>query len=1149
MKRVIALAMWIIALATTFVSCQKQELVTDESHEAVVTELIFSSEKPVFDDMTKTEWTGNSIQWTKGDKISVAYTVNGTWQNANGNASGDAVLYKSDQLSESAETAQFNVSTSFTGTTEGKHVFYGVYPAPSGTGFAEAPVATLTIPSIQTPKASSFDCNADLMTAVSGEYDSRPGSGETISLLWTRLVAHADITLKSLKDVTEGETVIGIKLTAQDGANLVGSQKVNLLTNEVTKNNEESNVIELNGGNLSIADGNVEFWACFLPVTLTSLKVEVDTDKATYTREIDLRNNPKTFKQNARNTLSINMGGTDVVRVPKEQISWVLMTSEDDLTDGTYVLVVKNTNSNNYTGALDSSNGSSSAPSLNTSVKTNYNLLTGVGNSVQFDMSVVDGGYKFAVAGQTDNYLYTSDTNNGVRIGTNTNNIWTLTQDEDHPDAYTFKCNGTNRYLGVYETTPDWRCYTSINNNIKERNSEIYLYKKVEGAVTPDTTPIITVSANEITVEASAVTAEFTYTIQNTEVTPEVTVANGATIGNVKASASEGTVTLNFDENKEGVEKSATIVLSIQGAEDVEVIITQKKWVDPTIIQKLTVAEFAEQEDGDVVYELTGTITGIYQEYNPTYGNISFYLDDGTGEIVIFRMLCTAEDASKIVVANVITVQGPKGTHNGNAQMTAGGKLISIEEAAEAPQIEADNNVVTISAAEGAVIYYTTDGSVPTTTSNKYSAPFQITETKIVKAIAVEEGKPQSAVSSQTCNWVDPDMGEAETVTASVVFKDAGYGNGEAVTNVIIGAATVTFEKGTNSNAPKYYDTGKAVRTYGGNNFTIASDKTITKVEFTFASGEGTNEITANSGAYNAVTKTWSGSSKSVKFTIGGTSGHRRIASITVTYLNTDSAGDDEPVTEEAWLELPTASLEGDRYKTNTLSVDGQRNYTHLYDTETKVSLWTAYPLNSSHMGNLSRPNNWHYNPQVEEAYQADIISNSYSGNTYSRGHMIPNGSRNGNHDMQLQTFYVTNSVPQRQDNFNGSIWNALEQAVQAQAAGEEIYVVTGVAFNKVGESKEISYVQDNSSENCAIPNYFYKVVLKVNKSGTAVTSASTVGFWFEHKDYDNSTYADYAVSVDQIEEWTGFDFFVNLPDDVEAVAEQNASWNTFLTF
>ena len=231
----------------------------------------------------------------------------------------------------------------------------------------------------------------------------------------------------------------------------------------------------------------------------------------------------------------------------------------------------------------------------------------------------------------------------------------------------------------------------------------------------------------------------------------------------------------------------------------------------------------------------------------------------------------------------------------------------------------------------------------------------------------------------------------------------------------------------------------------------------------------------------------------------------------------------------------------------NTYYDGSDRNYTHLYDKDTYTSLWTAYHLNSSHMA-TGRSDDWSFNPEIETKYQVNLTSHSYNDN-YSRGHLIPNASRNGNSTMQSQTFYVTNSVPQIQDNFNGGVWQNLEAALQGIAKSETIYIVTGVALNKVDETKTVEYTTPkDDTRKCAVPNYFYKVALKVTYSGNTVTSASAIGFWFEHKTYSDS-YTNYAVSVDQIEEYTGFDFFVNLPDLVEKAAEKNASWSSFQSF
>ncbi len=158
----------------------------------------------------------------------------------------------------------------------------------------------------------------------------------------------------------------------------------------------------------------------------------------------------------------------------------------------------------------------------------------------------------------------------------------------------------------------------------------------------------------------------------------------------------------------------------------------------------------------------------------------------------------------------------------------------------------------------------------------------------------------------------------------TVVFSEQGYANGAEVTTYTGTDFTVTFNKGTNSNTPKYYTTGAAVRVYGGSYFTVASStKTITNIEVGFGSGDGTNAITTDVQTYS--NGTWTGSASSVKFAIGGTSGHRRIASIAVTYGNaaaevaTPVIAGETPFTESTQVSITCATTGASIYYT----VDG----------------------------------------------------------------------------------------------------------------------------------------------------------------------------------------------------------------------------------
>ena len=259
-----------------------------------------------------------------------------------------------------------------------------------------------------------------------------------------------------------------------------------------------------------------------------------------------------------------------------------------------------------------------------------------------------------------------------------------------------------------------------------------------------------------------------------------------------------------------------------------------------------------------------------------------------------------------------------------------------------------------------------------------------------------------------------------------------------------------------------------------------------------------------------------------------------------------------QTVLDKNWLELASIKEDGTRYVVNTTYAGEKRNYTVFYDTEMMAPLWTAYPLNSNYMGSLERPTRWYYNPNIDEKFQIKVCDGSYTaGSGYSRGHMCPNASRNGNQTMQLQTFYVTNQVPQVQDSFNSGVWSSLEEEVQKLAKNEEIFVTTGVSFHKGNETPQIQYISPNkhSDQRVPIPPYFYKLVLRVKYVAASVTDASCIAFWFENRAYTQDKFYNHSYSVDQVEEWTGFDFFVNLPDEIENVAEaKNISWSQFVS-
>ena len=137
----------------------------------------------------------------------------------------------------------------------------------------------------------------------------------------------------------------------------------------------------------------------------------------------------------------------------------------------------------------------------------------------------------------------------------------------------------------------------------------------------------------------------------------------------------------------------------------------------------------------------------------------------------------------------------------------------------------------------------------------------------------------------------------ADTVV-TVDFNAQGWDSNTLVTELKVDGVNLTFDRGQGNTKPTYYSntSGGALRLYAGNTMTVAAPQNLKKIDFTFASDDGSNNILSDVGNYNKAGKQWtigsSDPSTEVVFTIDGTSGHRRIEKLVITME------DAEPVTE-----------------------------------------------------------------------------------------------------------------------------------------------------------------------------------------------------------------------------------------------------------
>ena len=216
----------------------------------------------------------------------------------------------------------------------------------------------------------------------------------------------------------------------------------------------------------------------------------------------------------------------------------------------------------------------------------------------------------------------------------------------------------------------------------------------------------------------------------------------------------------------------------------------------------------------------------------------------------------------------------------------------------------------------------------------------------------------------------------------------------------------------------------------------------------------------------------------------------------------------EEPIPVENEYLLPTSNGEVVHHEYYSLS----------YIEEHEQAEWVAYALTKESLAvpNVPRRNDWKFDEAVTTGSTTPY---DFKHPDYDRGHLAPAADFAFNETAMSETFYMSNISPQ-QSAFNQGIWRELEELTRDWAwRNGRLFVVTGPVLTqpikeRIGNSR------------VSVPAAYYKVLLDIDDP-----ERKGIGFIMPNQ-VSYEPVMKYAVSIDEVEELTGIDFFGSLLED-----------------
>lgn len=203
----------------------------------------------------------------------------------------------------------------------------------------------------------------------------------------------------------------------------------------------------------------------------------------------------------------------------------------------------------------------------------------------------------------------------------------------------------------------------------------------------------------------------------------------------------------------------------------------------------------------------------------------------------------------------------------------------------------------------------------------------------------------------------------------------------------------------------------------------------------------------------------------------------------------------------------------------NAFTTDTIRSYTGFdlgYNEQFEQASWVAYILTREEIesGTVNRTDN--FRPDTSIATGSAGLAD-YRGSGFDRGHLAPAGDMKWSKVAMSESFLMSNMSPQT-PSFNRGVWKKLEEQVRDWAIEKEsLYVVTGPVLESID-----THIGENE---VGVPGHYFKVLVDLSPP-----DHSLIAFLLPNT-RSSEDLLTFAITVDSLEQVTGYDFFASAPD------------------